>query len=153
MRIIVVSYKSAMQYSTIRNVFIQALRIFLVSKGQPTHQRTHSVDIVHGHNLDHVASHITLYTYFVERLQIACNPITDAWQNDYGLFVIRLQNVCKNPVILTRLCLFRLWWTWLASTLRRFNANELRRADHEIHDITDGKYDGRIQKYQQGMSR
>ncbi len=33
------------------------------------------------------------------------------------------------------------------------NANELRRADHEVHDIADGRYDGRIQKYQQGMSR
>ena len=32
------------------------------------------------------------------------------------------------------------------------NANELRRADHEVHDIADGRYDGRIEKYQQGMS-
>jgi hypothetical protein len=45
------------------------------------------------------------------------------------------------------------WFIWLASTLGRFNANELRRADHEVHDIADGRYDGRIQKYQQGMSR
>ena len=45
------------------------------------------------------------------------------------------------------------WFVWLASTLGRFNANELRRADHEVHDIADGRYDGRIQKYQQGMSR
>lgn len=29
------------------------------------------------------------------------------------------------------------WFVWLASTLGRFNANELRRADHEVHDITD----------------
>ena len=35
------------------------------------------------------------------------------------------------------------WFVWLAS----------RRADHEVHDIADGRYDGRIQKYQQGMSR
>ena len=35
----------------------------------------------------------------------------------------------------------------------RFNANELRRADHEVHDIADGRYDGRIQKFQQGISR
>ena len=42
---------------------------------------------------------------------------------------------------------------WLASTLGRFNANELRRADHEVHDIADGRYDGRIQKYQQGLTR
>ena len=33
------------------------------------------------------------------------------------------------------------------------NANELRRADHEVHDIADGRYDGRIQKFQQGVSR
>ena len=33
------------------------------------------------------------------------------------------------------------------------NANELRRADHEVHDIADGRYDGRIQKFQQGISR
>jgi hypothetical protein len=45
------------------------------------------------------------------------------------------------------------WFVWLASTLGRFNANELRRADHEVHDIADGRYDGRIEKYQQGMSR
>ena len=31
--------------------------------------------------------------------------------------------------------------------------NELRRADHEVHDIADGRYDGRIQKYQQGLTR
>ena len=40
-----------------------------------------------------------------------------------------------------------------ATTLGRFNANELRRADHEVHDIADGRYDGRIQKFQQGISR
>lgn len=40
------------------------------------------------------------------------------------------------------------WFVWLASTLGRFNANELRRADHEVHDIADGRYDGRIQKFQ-----
>ena len=34
-----------------------------------------------------------------------------------------------------------------------FNANELRRADHKVHDIADGRYDGRIQKYQQGLTR
>lgn len=31
------------------------------------------------------------------------------------------------------------WFVWLASTLGKFNANELRRADHEVHDIADGK--------------
>ena len=55
------------------------------------------------------------------------------------------------------------WFVWLASTLGRFfdersgkaerNANEFRRADHEVHDIADGRYDGRIQKFQQEMSR
>ena len=45
------------------------------------------------------------------------------------------------------------WFVWLAGTLGRFNANELRRADHEVHDIADGRYDGRIQKFQQGVSR
>ena len=45
------------------------------------------------------------------------------------------------------------WFVWLAGTLGRFNANELRRADHEVHDIADGRYDGRIQKYQQGLTR
>jgi len=45
------------------------------------------------------------------------------------------------------------WFVWLASTLGKFNANELKRADHEVHDIADGRYDGRIQKYQQGLSR
>ena len=29
------------------------------------------------------------------------------------------------------------WFVWLASTLGRFNANELRRADNEVHDIAD----------------
>ena len=42
---------------------------------------------------------------------------------------------------------------WLAEQLGKFNANELKRADHEVHDIADGRYDGRIQKYQQGLSR
>ena len=45
------------------------------------------------------------------------------------------------------------WFVWLTSTFGRFNANELRRADHEVHDIADGRYDGRIQKYQQGLTR
>ena len=37
------------------------------------------------------------------------------------------------------------WFVWLASTLGKFNATELRRADNEVHDIADGRYDGRIQ--------
>ena len=41
----------------------------------------------------------------------------------------------------------------MAEVLSKFNANELRRADHEVHDIAEGRYDGRIQKYQQGIPR
>jgi hypothetical protein len=35
----------------------------------------------------------------------------------------------------------------LQSGIAERNANELRRADHEVHDIADGRYDGRIQKF------
>ena len=45
------------------------------------------------------------------------------------------------------------WLVWLADKLGKFNDYELRRADHEVHDIADGRYDRRIQKYQQGLSR
>ena len=45
------------------------------------------------------------------------------------------------------------WFVWLASTLGKFNANELKRAHNEVQDIADCRYDGRIQKYQQGVSR
>ena len=45
------------------------------------------------------------------------------------------------------------WFVWLASTLGRFNANKFKRTDHEVRDIVDGRYNGRIQKYQQGMLR
>ena len=45
------------------------------------------------------------------------------------------------------------WFVWLASTLGKFNANELKLAHNEVQDIADGRYDGRIQKYQQGVSR
>ena len=46
------------------------------------------------------------------------------------------------------------WFVWLASTLGKFNANELKRADHEVHDIAEGRYDGRIQRFvnNQGLS-
>ena len=30
---------------------------------------------------------------------------------------------------------------------------KLRRAHHEVHDIADGRYEDRIQKYQQGLTR
>ena len=45
------------------------------------------------------------------------------------------------------------WFVWLASALGKFNANEQKRAHNEVQDIADGRYDGRIQKYQQGVSR
>ena len=37
-------------------------------------------------------------------------------------------------------------WATVASLL----LSSISRADHEVHDIADGRYDGRIQKYQQG---
>ena len=43
-------------------------------------------------------------------------------------------------------------WKLKMATPMRDGDNELRRADHEVHDIADGRYDGRIQKYQQGLS-
>ena len=45
------------------------------------------------------------------------------------------------------------WFVWLASTLGKFNANELKRAYNEVNGIAEGRYDGRIQKFQQGISR
>lgn len=48
-----------------------------------------------------------------------------------------------------------LWLVWLAKTLWKFNDSELRRAHNEVGDIADGKYDWRIQRFenQQGLSR
>ena len=40
-------------------------------------------------------------------------------------------------------------WATVASLL----LSSISRADHEVHDIADGRYDGRIQKYQQGLTR
>ena len=40
-------------------------------------------------------------------------------------------------------------WATVASLL----LSSIRRADREVHDIAEGRYDGRIQKYQQGVSR
>lgn len=47
------------------------------------------------------------------------------------------------------------WFVWLASTLGKFNANELKRAHNEVQDIADGRYDWRIERYRNdnGMSR
>ena len=46
------------------------------------------------------------------------------------------------------------WFVWLASTLGKFNANELKRAHNEVNEVAEGKYDWRIEKYKNsnGMS-
>lgn len=41
-----------------------------------------------------------------------------------------------------------LWLEWLAKTLGKFNDSELRRAHNEVNDIAEGKYDWRIQKFE-----
>ena len=49
------------------------------------------------------------------------------------------------------------WLVWLAHKLAKFNDRELYRADKEVKDITDGRYDCQIRKvengYGGGMSR
>ena len=40
-----------------------------------------------------------------------------------------------------------------SATVASILLSSIRRADHEVHDIAEGRYDGRIQKYQQGVSR
>ena len=47
------------------------------------------------------------------------------------------------------------WLVWMANKLSNFNDRELYRADKEVKDIADGRYDGQIQKYENGngMSR
>ena len=40
------------------------------------------------------------------------------------------------------------WLVWLAKTLGNFNDSELRRAHNEVGDIADGKYDWRIQRFE-----
>ena len=40
------------------------------------------------------------------------------------------------------------WFVWLAKTLGKFNDSELRRAHNEVNDIAEGKYDWRIQKFE-----
>lgn len=39
------------------------------------------------------------------------------------------------------------------ATVASILLSSIRRADHEVHDIAEGRYDGRIQKYQQGLTR
>ena len=40
------------------------------------------------------------------------------------------------------------WFVWLANKMAKFNDWELRRADREVHDIAKGRYDGRIQRFE-----
>ena len=42
------------------------------------------------------------------------------------------------------------WLVWVASTIGKFNERELYRADKEVKDIADGRYDGQIRKYENG---
>ena len=42
------------------------------------------------------------------------------------------------------------WLVWLANILHKFNDRELYRADREVKDIADGRYDGRIRRYEEG---
>ena len=45
------------------------------------------------------------------------------------------------------------WFVWIANSIAKFNPMELKRAHKEVDDVAEGKYDWRIQKYQQEMSR
>ncbi len=49
------------------------------------------------------------------------------------------------------------WLVWLAHKLAKFNDRELYRADKEVKDIADGRYDGQIRRvgngYGGGISR
>ena len=42
------------------------------------------------------------------------------------------------------------WLVWLAHRLAKFNDRELRRADKEVKDIADGRYDGQIRRVENG---
>jgi len=42
------------------------------------------------------------------------------------------------------------WLVWLANILHKFNDRELYRADREVKDIADGRYDGHIRRYEEG---
>ena len=39
------------------------------------------------------------------------------------------------------------WLVWLAKELGQLTNTELHRADTEVRDVVDGKYDWRIEKY------
>ena len=40
-----------------------------------------------------------------------------------------------------------------SATVASILLSSISRADREVHDIADGRYDGRIHKFQQGVSR
>ena len=42
------------------------------------------------------------------------------------------------------------WLVWIANSVGQFNDWELHRAETEVKDIAEGRYDGRIQKYENG---
>jgi len=43
------------------------------------------------------------------------------------------------------------WLVWAANRIYKFNALELRRADSEVKDIADGRYDWRIDRLDRGQ--
>ena len=42
------------------------------------------------------------------------------------------------------------WLVWLANALHNFNDRELYRADKEVRDVADGRYDWRFTKIENG---
>ena len=42
------------------------------------------------------------------------------------------------------------WLVWVANKVAKFNGRELYRADNEVKDISDGRYDEQIRKYENG---
>lgn len=42
------------------------------------------------------------------------------------------------------------WLVWAANKIYKFNALELRRADSEVKDVADGRYDWRIERIERG---
>ena len=48
------------------------------------------------------------------------------------------------------------WFVWICKQVGQLNDCELRRADSEIMDLVDGRYDGRIRRFENrygGLSR
>ena len=43
------------------------------------------------------------------------------------------------------------WLVWLANAVHRFNDRELYRADKEVRDVADGRYDWRIERIDRGQ--